>query len=88
MLEEEVEVPVSATNEAQKDATKMDTDAAPNDTASGADVNMQESKNAADTAEGAENGAPAEEKSVPMDTDTKVLYCLHLEKSFPLATIL
>jgi heat shock 70kDa protein 4 len=87
--EEEVEVPVSATNEAQKDATKMDTDAAPNDTASGTDVNMQESKNAADTAEGAENGAPAsEEKSVPMDTDTKVVYCLHLEKSFPLATIL
>ncbi|XP_062179746.1 heat shock 70 kDa protein 15-like [Phragmites australis] len=71
--EEEVELPVSATNEAQKDATQMDTDDAPNDPASGTDVNMQESKGATDTAEGAENGAPAsEEKSVPMDTDAKV----------------
>nr|CAB3464137.1 unnamed protein product [Digitaria exilis] len=57
MLEEdEVEVPVSATNEAQKEATKMDTDDTPNDPASGTDVNM-ESKGATDTAEGAENGA-------------------------------
>ncbi|KAF8727009.1 hypothetical protein HU200_019504 [Digitaria exilis] len=58
MLEEdEVEIPVSATNEAQKEATKMDTDDTPNDPASGTDVNM-ESKGATDTAEGAENGAP------------------------------
>ncbi|PAN17560.1 hypothetical protein PAHAL_3G140000 [Panicum hallii] len=71
--EEEVEVPVSATNEAQKEATKMDTDDTPNDPPSGTDVNMQESKGATDTAEGAENGAPtSEEKSVPMDTDAKV----------------
>ena len=73
--EEEVEVPVSATNEAQKEATKMDTDETPNDPASGNDVNMQESKSATDTAEGAENGAPtSEEKSVPMDTDAKVWF--------------
>ncbi|OEL17456.1 Heat shock 70 kDa protein 14 [Dichanthelium oligosanthes] len=71
--EEEVEVPVSATNEAQKETTKMDTDDAPNDPASETDVNMQESKGATDTAEGAENGEPtSEEKSVPMDTDAKV----------------
>ncbi|KQK07192.1 heat shock 70 kDa protein 15 [Brachypodium distachyon] len=65
--EEEVEVPV--TSEVPKDATKMDTD-----DATGTDVNMQESKGATDTAEGAaENGAQdSEEKSVPMDTDTKV----------------
>jgi heat shock protein 4 len=67
--EEEVEVPVSATSEVPKDATKMDTDDAPRD-----DDNMQESKGASDTAEGAaENGAgDSEEKTVPMDTDTKV----------------
>ncbi|KAM0912756.1 hypothetical protein ACQ4PT_012577 [Festuca glaucescens] len=67
--EEEVEVPVSATSEVPKDATKMDTDDAPRD-----DDNMQESKGASDTAEGAaENGAgDSEEKTVLMDTDTKV----------------
>ncbi|KAF8724920.1 hypothetical protein HU200_020635 [Digitaria exilis] len=68
--EEEVEVPVSATNEAQKEATKMDTDDA--HPASGTDVNMEEPKGATDAAEGSENGAPtSEEKSVPMDTDAK-----------------
>ena len=69
--EEEVEVPVSATSDVPKDATKMDTDDAPKD-----DDNMQESKGATDTAEGAaENGAgESEEKSVPMDTDTKVWF--------------
>ncbi|KAF8727010.1 hypothetical protein HU200_019505 [Digitaria exilis] len=68
--EEEVEVPVSATNEAQKEATKMDTDDA--HPASGTDVNMEESKGATDAAEGSENVAPtSEEKSVPMDTDAK-----------------
>ncbi|XP_062230936.1 heat shock 70 kDa protein 15-like [Phragmites australis] len=76
MLEEEdVEVPVSSANEVPKDATKMDTDDAPSDPASGMDGNMQEPKSA-DTAEGAttaENGAQdPEEKSVPMDTDAKV----------------
>jgi heat shock protein 4 len=72
--EEEVDVPVSATSEVPKDATKMETDNAPRDPASATDVNMQESKGATDTAEGAaENGAQdSEEKSVPMDTDTKV----------------
>lgn len=77
MLEEEVEVPVSATDEVPKDATKMDTDDAPSDPASGTYVNTQESKGATDTAEGAaENGAPdSEEKSIPMDTDVKVVYC-------------
>jgi heat shock protein 4 len=67
--EEEVEVPVSATSEVPKDATKMDTDDAPRD-----DDNMQEPKGASDTADGAaENGAgDSEEKTVPMDTDTKV----------------
>ncbi|KAL6608315.1 hypothetical protein ACP70R_041378 [Stipagrostis hirtigluma subsp. patula] len=71
--EEEVDVPVSATNEAQKDAAKMDTDDAPNDPASGTDVNMEESKGAIDADGAAENGAPApEEKSVPMETDAKV----------------
>uniref|UniRef100_A0ACD5TQN1 Uncharacterized protein n=1 Tax=Avena sativa TaxID=4498 RepID=A0ACD5TQN1_AVESA len=59
--EEEVEVPVSATSEVPKDATKMDTDDA-------TDVNMQESKGPADTADGAQD---SEEKSVPMDTDAK-----------------
>ncbi|KAL6607734.1 hypothetical protein ACP70R_040797 [Stipagrostis hirtigluma subsp. patula] len=76
MLEEEgVEVPVSSSNEVPKDATKMDTDDAPNEPASGTDVNMQEPKSTTDTAEGAaapENGAQdSEEKSVPMDTDSK-----------------
>ncbi|KAJ1261991.1 hypothetical protein BS78_09G072100 [Paspalum vaginatum] len=75
MLEEEdVEVPVSSTNEAPKEATKMDTDDAPSDPASGMDVNMQEPKSA-DTTEGAaaENGAQdPEQKSVPMETDAKV----------------
>ncbi|WVZ96785.1 hypothetical protein U9M48_042379 [Paspalum notatum var. saurae] len=77
MLEEEedVEVPVSSTNEAPKEATKMDTDDAPSDPASGTDVNMQEPKSA-DTTEGAsaaENGAQdPEERSVPMETDAKV----------------
>lgn len=83
-----MEVPVSATNEAQNDATKMDTDNAPNDTASGAEVNMDESKNVTDTAEGAENGSPpSEEKSVPMDTDAKVVYRLHVDCSLAAAVI-
>ncbi|KAL6897865.1 hypothetical protein ACP4OV_006824 [Aristida adscensionis] len=76
MLEEDdVEVPVSSANEVPKDATKMDTDDAPSDPASGTDVNMQEPKSTADTAESAnvsENGAQnPEEKSVPMETDKK-----------------
>ncbi|KAM0912754.1 hypothetical protein ACQ4PT_012575 [Festuca glaucescens] len=62
--EEEVEVPVSATSEVPKDATKMDTDDV-------TDVNMQESKVPSDTAEGADGEVP-EEKSVPMETDAKI----------------
>jgi heat shock protein 4 len=75
MLEEEVEVPVSAANEVPKDATEMDTDDAPSDPASGTDVNMQDPKSAeaAESATAAENGGQdAEGKSVPMDTDAKV----------------
>ncbi|XP_062179844.1 heat shock 70 kDa protein 15-like [Phragmites australis] len=77
MLEEvDVEVPVSSANEVPTDATKMDTDDAPSDPASGTNVNMQEPKSATDSAEGAtaaENGAhDHEEISVPMDTDAKV----------------
>jgi heat shock protein 4 len=63
--EEEVEVPVSATSEVAKDATKMDTD-------DGTDVNMQDSKVPSDTAEGTDGAQDSEEKSVPMDTDAKV----------------
>lgn len=72
--EEEVEVPVAATTEPPKDSAKMETDDAPNEAASGTDVNMQEAKAPADAAaDGAENGAPnSEEKSVPMETDAKV----------------
>ncbi|VAH15204.1 unnamed protein product [Triticum turgidum subsp. durum] len=72
--EEEVEVPVSSTSEVPKDATRMETDDAPQDPASSAGDHMQEPKGAADHAEGAaENGAQdSEEKTVPMDTDTKV----------------
>ncbi|XP_051180858.1 heat shock 70 kDa protein 15 [Lolium perenne] len=62
--EEEVEVPVSATSEVAKDATKMDTD-------DGTDVNMQDSKVPSDTAEGTDGAQDSEEKSVPMDTDAK-----------------
>ncbi|CAM0957480.1 unnamed protein product [Alopecurus aequalis] len=64
--EEEVEVPVLATSEVPKDATKMDTDDM-------TDFNMQESKGPADTAEGAtvDGAQDSEEKSVPMDTDAK-----------------
>ncbi|KAM0899960.1 hypothetical protein ACQ4PT_020965 [Festuca glaucescens] len=62
--EEEVEVPVSATSEVPKDATKMDTDDV-------TDVNMQESKVPSDTAEGADGAQVSEEKSVPMETDVK-----------------
>ncbi|TVU17180.1 hypothetical protein EJB05_33197 [Eragrostis curvula] len=76
MLEEEdVEVPVTSANDVAKDASKMETDEAPSDPASGTDVNMQDPKST-ETAEGAaaaENGAQdTEEKSVPMDTDAKV----------------
>ncbi|XP_044966960.1 heat shock 70 kDa protein 15-like [Hordeum vulgare subsp. vulgare] len=62
--EEEVEVPVSSMSEVPKDATTMETDDAPQDPAS----------SAGDPAEAAaENGArDSEEKTVPMDTDTKV----------------
>ncbi|XP_006654112.1 heat shock 70 kDa protein 15-like [Oryza brachyantha] len=73
MLEEEVEVPVASTNETVKDATKMDTDDAPTDPASGTGGNMEESKCAADAHGAAENGGPdSEETSSPMDTDAKV----------------
>ncbi|KAG8053155.1 hypothetical protein GUJ93_ZPchr0001g30913 [Zizania palustris] len=72
--EEELEVPIAATAEPLKDSSKMETDDASNEAASGTDVNMQEAKASVDAAgEGAENGAPnSEEKSVPMETDAKV----------------
>lgn len=76
--EEEVEVPV--VKETTKEATKMETDDAPNETSTGeADVNMQDARDAAG-APSAENGAPesgekstpeADEKPVQMDTDAK-----------------
>ncbi|XP_057505168.1 heat shock 70 kDa protein 14-like [Actinidia eriantha] len=69
--EEEVEVPI--VKEPAKDAAKMDTDEAPNDSAPSAtenDINMQDAK--AD-ASGPENGVPESgDKSVQMETDTKV----------------
>ena len=63
-----MEVPVSATSEVPKDATKMDTDDA-------TDVNMQEPKGPADTVESAtvDGAQDSEEKPVPMDTDAKVV---------------
>ncbi|KAL5226720.1 hypothetical protein ABZP36_014985 [Zizania latifolia] len=72
--EEEVEVPIAATADPLKDSSKMETDEASNEAASGTDVNMKEAKASADAAgEGAENGAPnSGEISVPMETDAKV----------------
>jgi heat shock protein 4 len=73
--EEEVEVPVTATSEVPKDATKMDTDDVTDD-------NMQESKGP--TAEGATGDVAqdSEEKSVPMDTDAKVCFVAQLSTNF------
>jgi heat shock protein 4 len=73
--EEEVEVPVTATSEVPKDATKMDTDDVTDD-------NMQESKGP--TAEGAtgDEAQDSEEKSVPMDTDAKVCFVAQLLTNF------
>ncbi|PWZ32273.1 Heat shock protein 14 [Zea mays] len=71
MLEEDVAVPISSANEAPKDTTKMDTDDAPSDPVSGADVNVHE-PDTTEAAPAAENGAEnPEEKSVPMETDAK-----------------
>ena len=72
MLEEDVAVPVSSANEAPKDTTKMDTDDAPSDPVSGTGVNVHE-PNTTVPAPAAENGAQdPEEKSTPMETNTKV----------------
>lgn len=69
--EEEVEVPV--VKEPAKEATKMDTDEAPEGAPSNeTDVNMQDAKSAADGT-GAENGVPETgDKPVQMETDAKV----------------
>lgn len=74
MLEEEVEVPVSAVNDQPKEATKMDTDDTPQDSTAGTDINMQEDKSIPDdSANGTENGAAdPEEKPARMETDAKV----------------
>ncbi|KAJ0977863.1 hypothetical protein J5N97_013337 [Dioscorea zingiberensis] len=67
--EEEIEVPVSAAKEPQKEAVKMDTDETTNVSSSGgSDVNMQDDKNTSESSgDGTENGAPG----VQMDTDAK-----------------
>ncbi|XP_057459721.1 heat shock 70 kDa protein 15-like [Actinidia eriantha] len=69
--EEEVEVPI--VKESAKDAAKMETDEAPNDSTPSAaenDINMQDAK--AD-ASGPENGVPESgDKPVQMETDAKV----------------
>ena len=69
--EEEVEVPI--VKEPAKDAAKMETDEAPNDSTPSAtenDINMQDAK--AD-ASGPENGVPESgDKPVQMETDAKV----------------
>ncbi|XP_072959958.1 heat shock 70 kDa protein 15-like [Typha angustifolia] len=73
--EEEVEVPVSAANELPKEAAKMDTDEAPNESsATGTDLDMQDAKSSADNSgAGTENGAPDfAEKPMQMETDAKV----------------
>ncbi|KAF8388996.1 hypothetical protein HHK36_025681 [Tetracentron sinense] len=72
--EEEVEVPV--VKEAAKEATKMDTDEAPNDAPptgnSESEVNMQDAKGSMD-ASGVENGIPESgDKPAQMETDAKV----------------
>lgn len=75
MLEEGVEVPVSAVKEPEKEAVKMDTDETANDsTTAQSDVNMQDDKNAEEgSGAGLENGVPGpEDKPVRMDTDAKV----------------
>ncbi|KAL5975145.1 hypothetical protein ACLOJK_031824 [Asimina triloba] len=75
--EEEIEVPVLAAKEPNKEATKMETDAATNDAApegtSENDVNMQDAKTASDTpGTGVENGVPESgDKPVQMETDNK-----------------
>ncbi|KAJ0960599.1 hypothetical protein J5N97_001524 [Dioscorea zingiberensis] len=68
--EEEIEVPVSASNEPPKEDTKMDAD---DSSAAGNDVNMQDSKPPADgSGPGAENGATdSADKPVQMETDAK-----------------
>lgn len=71
--EEEVEVPVA--KEPAKETAKMETDEVPSDTAppssTETDVNMQDTKGAAD-ASGAENGVPdSGDKPVQMETDSK-----------------
>ncbi|KAJ0977856.1 hypothetical protein J5N97_013330 [Dioscorea zingiberensis] len=67
--EEEIEVPVSAAKEPQKEAVKMDTDETTNVSSSGgSDVNMHDDKNTPEgSGGGTENGAPG----VQMDTDAK-----------------
>lgn len=74
MLEEEVEVPVSAVNDQPKEAIKMDTDDAPQDSTAGTDINMQEDNSIPDdSADRTENGAAdPEEKPVRIETDAKV----------------
>ncbi|XP_057969054.1 heat shock 70 kDa protein 15-like [Malania oleifera] len=73
--EEEIEIPV--VKEPAKEATKMETDEAsgavpPPSGTSETDVNMQDAKGTAD-APGVENGVPESgEKTLQMETDTKV----------------
>ncbi|KAL5994097.1 hypothetical protein ACLOJK_034968, partial [Asimina triloba] len=75
--EEEIEVPVLAAKESNKEAIKMETDAATNDAApegtSENDVNIQDARTASDTpGTGVENGVPESgDKPVQMETDNK-----------------
>ncbi|KAG6482379.1 hypothetical protein ZIOFF_059010 [Zingiber officinale] len=70
MLEEEVEVPVSAAEQPPKESVKMDTDEAANDSSkTETDVNMEDVK----TSGGVDNGVPESEQRPPqMETDNKV----------------
>ncbi|XP_077233747.1 heat shock 70 kDa protein 15-like [Tasmannia lanceolata] len=78
LLEEEIEVPVSAAKEPTKEATKMETDEVPNDAGPAgtgeSDANMQDSKGTSDDPSSwAENGVPESgDTPVQMETDAKV----------------
>lgn len=78
ILEEEVEVPVSAAEQPPKESVKMGTGEAANDSSkTETDVNMEDVK----TSVGVDNGVPeSEERPAEMETDNKVpnlyLFCL------------
>ncbi|KAJ8422662.1 hypothetical protein Cgig2_014431 [Carnegiea gigantea] len=75
MLLEEEEIDVPVVKETGKEATKMDTDEAPNEIAPAeTDVNMQDAKPGVESGvpeTGEKTAAVADEKPVQMDTDSK-----------------